>query len=124
MFLHLYLTKSVINFCQAKVDNARKTGSGGGKTAILTELDNLVLDIIGKESPCILGLNQKDIMALEATATASTSTSSLDIDDNNADDPGIPDEPVVECKTMPKSKRNSPILNRYINTYFFLIISK
>ncbi|KAL1493886.1 hypothetical protein ABEB36_009570 [Hypothenemus hampei] len=37
-----------------KIDNAKKTGTGGMGT--LTEVDNMVLSIIGKESPVICGL--------------------------------------------------------------------
>lgn len=36
------------------MDNAKKTGTGGMGT--LTEVDNIVLEIIGKESPVICGL--------------------------------------------------------------------
>ncbi|CAH1114879.1 unnamed protein product [Psylliodes chrysocephalus] len=37
-----------------KIDNAKKTGTGG--MGMLTEVDNMVLEIIGKESPVICGL--------------------------------------------------------------------
>nr|CAI5829971.1 unnamed protein product [Callosobruchus analis]CAI5854070.1 unnamed protein product [Callosobruchus analis] len=37
-----------------KIDNAKKTGTGGMGT--LTEVDNMVLEIIGKESPVVCGL--------------------------------------------------------------------
>ena len=39
------------------MDNAKRTGSGGGKDAKLTEVDHKVLDIIGKESPAVTSLN-------------------------------------------------------------------
>lgn len=42
------------------MDNARKTGTGGhGK---MTEVDNMVLDIVGKESPIIIGLGVPESM--------------------------------------------------------------
>ncbi|VEN34301.1 unnamed protein product [Callosobruchus maculatus] len=37
-----------------KIDNAKKTGTGGMGT--LTEVHNMVLEIIGKESPVMCGL--------------------------------------------------------------------
>ncbi|XP_074032142.1 uncharacterized protein [Leptinotarsa decemlineata] len=41
-------------YFKGKADNARKTGTGGfGK---LNDVDNMVLDILGKESPVIVGL--------------------------------------------------------------------
>lgn len=36
-----------------KVDNSRATGTAGGKEAILDDIDNLVIDIIGKYFICI-----------------------------------------------------------------------
>ncbi|CAG7733861.1 unnamed protein product [Allacma fusca] len=40
-----------------KRDKARKTGEGGGTTVCLTAVDNLILDIIGKDSPTVEGIN-------------------------------------------------------------------
>lgn len=45
-----------------KVDNKRQTGSGGGSDKKMTEIDELVLLIVGKESPVIEGLNVKETM--------------------------------------------------------------
>jgi hypothetical protein len=39
-----------------KVDNGRKTGTGGGPNSKETEVDELVLQIIGKDSPAVVGL--------------------------------------------------------------------
>jgi len=39
-----------------KKDNAKKTGTGGGKKAILSALDHAILDIVGKDSPVVEGL--------------------------------------------------------------------
>ncbi|KAJ8876969.1 hypothetical protein PR048_021421 [Dryococelus australis] len=39
-----------------KVDNMKKTGAAGGKNAKYNEIDNIVLDIIGKESSIIASL--------------------------------------------------------------------
>ncbi|PSN51676.1 hypothetical protein C0J52_09596 [Blattella germanica] len=43
-----------------KVDNMKKTGTGGGLDSKLTEIDELVLQIIGKDSPVIDGLGVAD----------------------------------------------------------------
>ncbi|KAI5723864.1 hypothetical protein M8J76_011996 [Diaphorina citri] len=40
----------------AKIDRSRSTGTGGGKDAKLTEIDNKILDIIGRETPGVVGL--------------------------------------------------------------------
>jgi len=40
-----------------KVENSKKTGSGGSE---LTDLDNIVLDVIGKDSSYLNGLGQDD----------------------------------------------------------------
>lgn len=44
----------------AKVDNANKTGTGGGKQSKFSELDRIILDIMGKDSPGVRGLGQMD----------------------------------------------------------------
>lgn len=44
-------------FFQNKVDNTKQTGAAGGKNTKYNEIDNLVLDIIGKDSPTITSLN-------------------------------------------------------------------
>ncbi|XP_067014637.2 uncharacterized protein [Anabrus simplex] len=53
----------------AKLDNAKKTGSAGGKISKLTDIDNIVIDIIGKESPIVtsLGVNETWEKPLEET---------------------------------------------------------
>lgn len=44
------------HFFQAKVDNRRRTGTQGGAEAKYNEIDNIVLDIIGKDSPALQSL--------------------------------------------------------------------
>lgn len=53
-FLVLYF--SDIFFIKTKIDNAKRTGTGRGNKVILTETDNLVLDIIGSNSSLLLGI--------------------------------------------------------------------
>ncbi len=43
-------------FFQKKVDNSRQSGAEGGPQCRLTEIDELVLSIIGRESPAVQGL--------------------------------------------------------------------
>ncbi|KAL7644020.1 UNVERIFIED_CONTAM: hypothetical protein RMT77_006033 [Armadillidium vulgare] len=60
----------------AKRDNITKTGKGGmGK---YTEVDELVLDILGKESPLICGLGVRESMAsTESTSSVSSASNFL-----------------------------------------------
>ena len=43
-----------------KAYSLKPTGKGGGRNAILTEADNLVLDIIGSDSPAVIGLKVRE----------------------------------------------------------------
>ena len=43
-----------------KVDNPKRTGTEGGRESKLTELDDFVLQIIGKESPIVEGIDVKE----------------------------------------------------------------
>ncbi|XP_062550304.1 uncharacterized protein LOC134215066 [Armigeres subalbatus] len=45
-----------------KRDNARKTGTGGGYDAKTNDVDMLVYDILGKESPVLEGLSVPESM--------------------------------------------------------------
>lgn len=38
----------------------KPTGGGGGLNALLNEIDNLVLDIIGSNSPAVIGLKVRE----------------------------------------------------------------
>lgn len=44
------------------MDNAKRTGTAGGKKCQLNDIDNLVLEIIGKHSPIVKGLGVADSM--------------------------------------------------------------
>ncbi|RXG52067.1 hypothetical protein Avbf_14942 [Armadillidium vulgare] len=70
-FLNL---KAIFSSHKAKRDNITKTGKGGmGK---YTEVDELVLDILGKESPLICGLGKRK---------RSTTPKRLKLDDEQRD---------------------------------------
>ncbi|XP_049317940.1 uncharacterized protein LOC125780197 isoform X1 [Bactrocera dorsalis] len=45
---------------KAKMDNSRKTGAAGGRGCKLSELDTLVLEVIGKESPTCDGIRPQE----------------------------------------------------------------
>lgn len=47
---------------QAKKDNAKKTGAAGGKDKKFTPVDDIVLEIIGTESPIIEGIGVQDLL--------------------------------------------------------------
>lgn len=53
---------------QKKIDNRRKTGAAGGVDCKLTDIDMLVLDIIGKESPVIQSLGVSETSFTEVGA--------------------------------------------------------
>jgi len=42
---------------QKKRDNRKQTGTGGGSKNVLTDVDLLIIDILGGESPVVEGLN-------------------------------------------------------------------
>lgn len=63
LWLHLKL--------QVKVDNRRKTGSAGGSTCKLNEIDNLVLNTIGKDSPLVTSLGVPETWESQSAACSS-----------------------------------------------------
>lgn len=48
-----------------KKDNARKTGTSGGTEAKLSEIDKLVLEILGRNSANVVGLGNQDSLTDE-----------------------------------------------------------
>ncbi|XP_049316810.1 uncharacterized protein LOC125779494 [Bactrocera dorsalis] len=44
----------------AKKDNAKRTGTAGGKNVLLDEVDNYIRDILGNESTVVQGLGQPE----------------------------------------------------------------
>lgn len=61
------------------MDNAKKTGAGGGKDCKLNELDMEVLDVIGKESPTIIGLGVPESQENESSTDKLESSTSHEI---------------------------------------------
>lgn len=60
---------------QKKIDNKKQTGSGGGPDCKFTDTDQLIIDIIGRESPTIIGLPITETWQMEPTPRPSSSTS-------------------------------------------------
>ena len=52
---------------QAKRNNEKMAGSGGGKEAKYNEMDLLILDILGKDNPTAEGLDGNDCIQAEET---------------------------------------------------------
>lgn len=64
---------------QKKIDNRKQTGSGGGVDCKLTAVDNAVLDIIGRETPAVVGLDCPETWQDEpVVATSLNPTSSVE----------------------------------------------
>ncbi|KAL7634495.1 UNVERIFIED_CONTAM: hypothetical protein RMT77_006297 [Armadillidium vulgare] len=69
------LWQNIKKATMAKRDNINKTGKGGmGK---FTEVDELVLDILGKESPLICGLGVRESMASTECASSVSGVSNF-----------------------------------------------
>lgn len=47
---------NIRNYSTQKIDSQKKTGAAGGKARLMTAVDDMVLDIIGKESPIMYGI--------------------------------------------------------------------
>ena len=46
---------------QAKRDRQNKTGAAGGKAQVLTAVDDLVLEIVGKDSAAVCGISTQEM---------------------------------------------------------------
>ncbi|XP_047998347.1 uncharacterized protein LOC125235802 [Leguminivora glycinivorella] len=79
----------------SKRDDARKTGTGGGKKIILTPTDELILEIIGKDSPILDGIN------VEA------STSELPLDQNDVHESSQVSQIQIDNETTSNADSNS-----------------
>ena len=88
-------------FFQKKIDNRKQSGAGGGIEFIFNEIDNIVLEIVGKESPVILGLPVSE--SLEAST--SQDTSDLNASDIGLHDTGIETEEHVEMISDPSTSK-------------------
>lgn len=81
-----------------KIDNARKTGTGGGKDYKLNEIDNKVLDIIGKESPAVTSLNILESLD-ERCEIISDTIENLEVS------PDLPNTSTISLSTQAPAKR-------------------
>ena len=56
LILNHSVFKCIIIVFQEKRDNRNKTGTGGGKAQVMTEVDKLIIDIIGSETVAVDGM--------------------------------------------------------------------
>jgi len=49
--IDVYVKLSLVTVFQANTDNAKMTGTGGGKEAKYNNMDILIQDILGKDNP-------------------------------------------------------------------------
>lgn len=95
---------------KAKVDNANKTGSAGGRQAKFTETDNILLDIIGRESEALVGV------APSPTRSASSSCSPP------STAPLLP-SPNIPQPSMTNSQPDSCVMSNITNRSIALLCS-
>ncbi|CAG4993726.1 unnamed protein product [Parnassius apollo] len=77
----------------SKRDNARATGTGGGKESILTPIDDLILEIISKDSPITNEIDVepgKDSPMTDGTVVKPTTSASV-LDNSDIDQNDVPD---------------------------------
>lgn len=86
---------------QAKRDKQKQTGASGGKGAIMTQVDDLVLEIIGKNSAAICGVTSKEMWDEVVEPLATTST-----DQMPPTQPTIEAENVVPTGTRKRKRRS------------------
>ncbi|KAL1488796.1 hypothetical protein ABEB36_014594 [Hypothenemus hampei] len=93
------LWQNIKKMTMLKLDNAKKTGTGGlGK---MSEIDKTVLEIIGKDSPVVCGLGVKDSM----NDTLSQCETQVDIghhreNENTIKNNANPSVTPKKCKTL------------------------
>lgn len=88
-------------YLQAKVDNAKRTGSAGGPSKKLTAVDELVLEILGKDSPTVVGLHVVDTLEEVIEEQPETSANKTLVPDEIE----VRDEPRVENPENKTKKR-------------------
>lgn len=93
---------------KAKRDNSRKTEAAGGRAKKLTELDTLVLEVIGKESPTCDGIRPQEPNGEQVSFQKLVS---ITLEDCNDTASLLPDTEVTPSKNeeellpMPESSR-------------------
>ena len=84
---------NLLHFIKAKRDKRNKTGEGGGRSCALDEADDLIYQIIGKESPVLDGLDVPE--------SSGTSSAEIEINPNNS---GVNEDPESESEAVKRKK--------------------
>ncbi|CAG7832732.1 unnamed protein product [Allacma fusca] len=89
-----------------KRDNANKTGRGGGKDCVMTPMDDMILDIIGRDTPNVVGLNLPQTGDPLPATPAVTDVVAIRSEDNQPATPPRPstNPPVMQTPLTRKSK--------------------
>lgn len=90
-FINQFINHINVLMYSEKIDNASRTGAGGGSSAKLTDVDNIVLAIIGHDSPVIKGLGIDDSFGVggkDLEAASFTSSGSHAVNKNSNEDQG------------------------------------
>lgn len=88
---------------KTKVDRARRTGAAGGSNCIYDDVDELVLEVIGKKSPVVEGIGLPDSFGM------SVNNQNLDCDLLTIDDSPYENLINVPDKSANIQKDNPPL---------------
>ncbi|CAG7830079.1 unnamed protein product, partial [Allacma fusca] len=83
-----------------KRDNANKTGRGGGKDCVMTPVDDIILDIIGRDTPCVRGLGLPQTGDIEKQTGT---TEAIEIPEELRNRSSSPDSPIPASPTSGSS---------------------
>lgn len=116
---------------QAKLD--KQTGGAGGSEKKLDDTDNLVIEILGKDSPVIKGFGVSDSMGMKRTLqddyclASDPSTSDVNVDEieNNLENEFSNNTPIITPLSKPKlpsdsqrSMKGTQLAHFMLNVFF------
>ncbi|XP_039299969.1 uncharacterized protein LOC111045589 isoform X2 [Nilaparvata lugens] len=92
-----------------KVDNQKKTGSAGGPEWKLNTLDNIVLDIIGRDSSVLTDLGVAETWSIEQDPPEQAEHSSFEVEvpADNVVAPAVPEATTTSAATASTSSASS-----------------
>ncbi|XP_022190078.1 uncharacterized protein LOC111048489 [Nilaparvata lugens] len=92
-----------------KVDNQKKTGSAGGPEWRLNTLDNIVLDIIGRDSSVLTDLGVAETWSIEQDPPEQAEHSSFEVEvpAGNVVAPAVPEATTTSAATASTSSASS-----------------